>query len=70
MEEEEAHLFQVTSKTHMALHCALLSKHINPRVVWCFSGEDMMYVTHSDIGCILRQRSARSKSSEQNGAAL
>ena len=33
MEEEEAHLFQVTSKTQMVLHSALLSKHINPRVV-------------------------------------
>jgi hypothetical protein len=42
MEEEEPYLFQVTSKTHMVLHCALLAKYINPRVVWCFSGEDMM----------------------------
>ena len=42
MKEEEVFLFQVTSKTHMVLHSALLSKHINPRVVWCFSGEDMM----------------------------
>ena len=53
MEEEEAHLFQVISKTHMALHCALLSKHINPRVVWCFSGEDMMkHIQTLAVSCV------------------
>jgi len=36
------HLFQVTSKLHMVLHCALVAEHMNPRLVWCFSGEDMM----------------------------
>eukprot|EP00972_Heterocapsa_arctica_P055593 8200645-Heterocapsa_arctica.AAC.1 len=37
-------LYDITSKTHMVLHCALLSKHISPRVSWCFSGEDNMKV--------------------------
>ena len=42
LEDEEANLFVVTTKLHMVMHCALLAKHINPRLVWCFSGEDMM----------------------------
>ena len=36
-------LFDVTSKTHFVLHCALLARFINPRVVWCFTGEDFMH---------------------------
>jgi len=35
-------VFNITSKTHMVIHCALLSKYLNPRKVWCFSGEDFM----------------------------
>jgi hypothetical protein len=34
-------LFDVTSKTHFVLHSAELAKHVNPRLVWCFRGEDM-----------------------------
>ena len=36
-------LFDITSKAHMLLHCAMMSKYINPKVVWCFSGEDFMH---------------------------
>ena len=35
-------LFTCTSKTHAICHSALLSKYLNPRLVWCFIGEDMM----------------------------
>lgn len=42
--EEEGHtLFATTSKNHMLQHIAVLSKHINPRLCWCFTGEDMMH---------------------------
>ena len=36
-------LFDVTSKAHMVLHAAKFSKHISPRRVWCFLGEDFMH---------------------------
>ena len=32
----------ITAKLHMILRCALLALYINPRLVWCFMGEDMM----------------------------
>ncbi len=35
-------IFGITAKLHMILHCALHSRYINPRLVWCFMGEDMM----------------------------
>jgi hypothetical protein len=35
-------LFDVTQKTHFVLHIALLSEHQNPRLCWCFTGEDFM----------------------------
>ena len=36
------YMFDITSKTHMVLHCALNAGLINPRRVWCFTGEDFM----------------------------
>ena len=45
--DSDVRLFDITSKTHMMLHCALIAKHLNPRVVWCFTGEDMM--KHSQL---------------------
>ncbi|CAK9091525.1 unnamed protein product [Durusdinium trenchii] len=39
--EEETDLFTLTSKCHMLQHISLLAGCINPRLVWCFSGEDM-----------------------------
>ena len=35
-------LFDITIKTHLVCHSAKESRHINPRLVWCFSGEDYM----------------------------
>lgn len=45
--EQGQQLYDITSKTHMVLHCAILSKYISPRVSWCFSGEDNMRVTQT-----------------------
>ena len=42
LEEGDAFLFQMTTKMHMVLHCALLAEFINPRTVRRFPGEDMM----------------------------
>lgn len=41
LQEGEA-LFDITSKTHMLQEIALMSKCLNPRLVWAFCGEDMM----------------------------
>lgn len=42
--EDEGHtMFATTSKNHMLLHIAMMSKDINPRLTWCFTGEDMMH---------------------------
>ena len=34
--------FNFTQKNHHMLHSAKLAEHINPRLLWCFRGEDMM----------------------------
>ena len=39
--EEGLQYFDVTAKSHMLQHCALAAKHLSPRVVWRFAGEDM-----------------------------
>ena len=39
---DDIKMFDITAKLHMIMHCALLAEHINPRLVWCFTGEDMM----------------------------
>jgi hypothetical protein len=41
--EDGHNLFATTSKNHMLLHIAMMSKNINPRLCWCFTGEDMMH---------------------------
>ena len=38
--DSDVPLFNVTEKSHFIEHACLLSKFINPRVVWCFAGED------------------------------
>ena len=43
--DPEVKLFDITSKIHHLSHSVMLSKFINPRVVWCFTGEDMMKYT-------------------------
>lgn len=35
-------LFHFTVKSHYAMHLGMMSRYINPRVGWCYSGEDMM----------------------------
>ena len=35
-------LFDVTIKAHMLLHCILQAEFINPRIGWCYYGEDFM----------------------------
>jgi hypothetical protein len=46
-------LFNVTIKCHMLAHSALMSRHMNPRISWCYSGEDLMQkmraLTHSVV---------------------
>ena len=44
LQEGGHHLFDITSKLHMVLHAAVLAEHINPRKVWCFTGEDFMHI--------------------------
>jgi len=43
-------LFATTSKNHMVQHIAILAEFINPRLLWCFTGEDMMRKTQKLIG--------------------
>ena len=40
--EQNMCLFHVTLKSHDFLHIALQAKYINPRIGWCYTGEDMM----------------------------
>jgi hypothetical protein len=40
--EEGLQLFDLTSKFHLLQHLSLLARHVSPRCVWCFSGEDLM----------------------------
>ena len=35
-------MFHYTIKYHYLLHLGLLAKEINPRISWCYQGEDMM----------------------------
>ena len=39
---EGAALFHHTVKYHYMLHIAKGSRHMNPRLAWCYSGEDLM----------------------------
>ncbi|CAE7290420.1 unnamed protein product [Symbiodinium sp. CCMP2592] len=38
--DSDVPLFNVTEKSHFIEHAALLARYINPRMVWCFAGED------------------------------
>jgi len=40
--DQNIKLYDVTVKSHMVVHNALLSDHINPAKCWCFRGEDYM----------------------------
>jgi len=41
-EEEDYPIFQLTSKAHYVFHCCLLAHCLNPRMCWCYTGEDFM----------------------------
>ena len=41
-EEGVPNVCNMTAKLHMVMHCAQYSGALNPRLVWCFSGEDYM----------------------------
>ena len=43
-------LFNLTFKHHQVLHCAHNAKYINPRLTWCFMGEDFMKLTKKVAG--------------------
>jgi hypothetical protein len=36
-------LFLTTIKSHVLLHLAMLTKHMSPRLAWCYAGEDLMH---------------------------
>ena len=36
-------LFHFTIKSHYLLHLSLLAPFTNPRLAWCYSGEDLMH---------------------------
>jgi len=36
-------LFDITPKSHYLAHIALFAKHLNPRLGWCYAGEDFMH---------------------------
>ena len=40
-------LFNLTSKSHMLQHLGILARAINPRLTWCWSGEDFMQQTQA-----------------------
>ena len=40
--EEGRPVFNVTVKFHYLAHAALQAKHLNPRLGWCYAGEDYM----------------------------
>ena len=39
--DHEPRMFAVTEKSHFLQHLGLEAKWLNPRLIWCFSGEDM-----------------------------
>ena len=42
-QNEETQVFNMTSKTHFALHALQFSKFIHPFMVWCYKGESAMH---------------------------
>ena len=42
-EAEDIKIFNVTSKTHFALHSLQFSKYIHPFLLWCYKGESTMH---------------------------
>ena len=50
-------LFSLTQKSHFLQHISLLARYLNPRLTWCFMGEDMQRKL-SNLGkaCVSGQR--------------
>jgi hypothetical protein len=44
-------LFDVTIKAHMLCHCVLQAEFVNPRLGWCYYGEDFMQKMHKLLQC-------------------
>lgn len=66
-EGEDVKVFNITSKTHFALHCLQLSKHVHPFLTWCYKGESTM----RRIQCLWKSCLAGSKHFQvANRAAL
>lgn len=42
-QNEEIQVFNMTSKTHFALHALQFAKFIHPFMVWCYKGESTMH---------------------------
>ena len=42
-EAEEIQVFNLTSKTHFALHALQFSRFVHPYLVWCYKGESTMH---------------------------
>lgn len=43
-------LFHITVKAHYLLHCAMLAGVVNPRMSWCYCGEDFMQKMRTLVG--------------------
>ena len=61
----ETRLFHITIKAHYLMHIALQAHFINPRLAWCYGGEDFMGIFKKIIACSqrgtpMRQWSSRS----------
>ena len=52
--EDGLKVFDITSKTHMLQELAVLSRAVNPRVTWCFMGEDMQQRMQQITKCCVR----------------
>ena len=47
-------LFHITIKAHYLIHIAIMSKYINPRLGWCYTGEDFVGRLRKVIAICLR----------------
>ncbi|OLP93413.1 hypothetical protein AK812_SmicGene24693 [Symbiodinium microadriaticum] len=42
--DHDPQLFRLTEKSHFLQHLAMEAKFVNPRLIWCFSGEDFQRI--------------------------
>ena len=40
-------LFDITPKSHYLAHIGLFAKYLNPRLGWCYAGEDFMHTVRT-----------------------